>query len=127
MNFESNSFEELTSLASRMLDGDLPVEELTRLSELVSESDEAREAFAQFCELHSMLAAEPATQETLCQDQQPGNVVSLPGTKQIAVGPEKQSSSPEMHADRVSREIHFQHITSISVDNVEMCFIKNNK
>ena len=93
MNFESNSFEELTSLASRMLDGDLPVEELTRLSELVSESDEAREAFAQFCELHSMLVAEPATQETLSQDQQPGNVVSLPGTKRVAVGPERHRSS----------------------------------
>lgn len=94
MNFESNSFEELTSLAGRMLDGDLPDDEITRLSELISEGDEAHEAFVQFCELHSMLAAEPAAQKTLSQYHQPGNVVSLPGTKQIAVGPERHTSSP---------------------------------
>ena len=94
MNFESNSFEELTSLAGRMLDGNLPDEEITRLSELISEGDEAHEAFVQFCELHSMLAAEPAAQKTLRQYNQPGNVVSLPGTKQIAVGPERHTSSP---------------------------------
>ena len=94
MNFEFNSFEELTSLASRMLDGDLRDEELTRLSELISESDEAHEAYVHFCELHSMLAAEPGTQETLSQDQQPGNVVPLPGTKRVAIGPERHGSSP---------------------------------
>ena len=84
MNSEFESFEELTTLAGRMLDGELPADDLARLGELISESDEAHEAFVQFCELHSMLEAEPSILEVLSSRQRPENVVSLPGSKPIA-------------------------------------------
>ncbi len=84
MNSESESFEELTTLAGQMLDGELPANDLTRLSELIAESEEAHEAFVQFCELHSMLEAEPSILEVLSTRQHPENVVSLPGSKPTA-------------------------------------------
>ena len=85
MNFDSDSFEELTALAGRMLDGDLPPDELARLTELITASEEAHEAFVQLCELHSMLEAEPAIRESISADQRPENVVSLPGTKPVSL------------------------------------------
>ena len=85
MNFDSDSFEELTALAGRMLDDDLPPDGLARLTELITSSEEAHEAFVQLCELHSMLEAEPAIRESISADQRPENVVSLPGTKPVSL------------------------------------------
>ena len=41
MNFDSESFEELTALAGRMLDDDLAPDELARLTELITSTDES--------------------------------------------------------------------------------------
>ena len=94
MNFDSESFEELTALAGRMLDDDLAPDELARLTELITSTDEAHEAFVQLCELHSMLEAEPAIRESISADQRPENVVSLPGTKPVSFEAVSQMPSP---------------------------------
>lgn len=84
MNHSSDSFEELTSLASRMLDDGLPPEDLARLTELISNSEDAHRHFVTLCELHSMLEAEPVIQDALASSARPFNVVSLPGSKSVA-------------------------------------------
>ncbi|MAS91827.1 MAG: hypothetical protein CMO55_01420 [Verrucomicrobiales bacterium] len=84
MNHSSDTFEELTSLASRMLDDGLPPEDLTRLTELISNSEDAHRHFVTLCELHSMLEAEPVIQDALASSARPFNVVSLPGSKSVA-------------------------------------------
>jgi len=89
MNSSPDKSEELSRLASAMLDGQIADADLARLAELLRDDPEAHTEFVRLSELHAMLDSEPAIQRSLLEDQLPENVVSLSGSNPA---PPSQSS-----------------------------------
>lgn len=79
-----SDIDELIALASRMLDGGLPSDDLARLTQLIGSSKEAHRQFVELCELHGMLEGESSVQEALSASTRPANVVALPGSKSVS-------------------------------------------
>ncbi|MEX2580549.1 MAG: PSD1 and planctomycete cytochrome C domain-containing protein [Verrucomicrobiales bacterium] len=99
----SDPFEELTELASRLLDGELPEAGTKRLADLLDSLPGAQDRFVRMCELHAMLEGEPAAQSILSSDHLPENVVSLPGTKTLgAEAAPHEKRSPRQSLVRLS-------------------------
>lgn len=84
MNSSPDKLEDLSRLASLMLDGEATDSEMAKLAELLREDPEAHAEFIRLSELHAMLEAEPEVQKALLSDQLPENVVSLTGEKSVS-------------------------------------------
>jgi len=65
MNSSPDKSEELSRLASAMLDGQIADADLARLAELLRDDPEAHTEFVRLSELHAMLDSEPAIQRSL--------------------------------------------------------------
>ena len=78
---EDSSESLFDSLAQKASEGNLTPEETKELSLLLDQSEEARELYVQYCQLHAALEHEDELRTWLVEANQPNNVVNLPGTR----------------------------------------------
>lgn len=107
MNSDSNYSETLTRFSSQLFDEGLSETQTRELEAILTGDKSAQEQWVKLCEMQMMLEAEPSIRRRLNEDQLPGNVLSLPGSKSLSPLPEEKTAPTEAASPRALSMIIF--------------------
>ncbi len=94
-------------LAQRSAEGLATSAESGELARMLENSEEAREVYVAYCQLHAALDQEAGLQEILAAALRPGNVVSLPGSRPVLAADDDLERNDFVEATKRPARISF--------------------